>query len=148
VVNILAVDPGKRTGLATWSNGHFEAWDVDGWPDAVNYITTAVPHEFGSGIDLLVCESIVITAQTAKKSQDVLTSVEQIGVCRYVSMKHGVEFQLQSPGEAKSFGTDAKLRAMSMWTEGSDHARDATRHLILALARRDEKFLNRLSQAL
>ena len=31
------------------------------------------------------------------------------------------------------FATDAKLRALGMWTKGVDHPRDATRHLILFL---------------
>ena len=41
----------------------------------------------------------------------------------------------QSPADAKTVVTDARLRLWDMFTEGPDHARDATRHALLYLRR-------------
>jgi hypothetical protein len=40
---------------------------------------------------------------------------------------------LQSPGQAKAFSTDEKLRKLGWWVKGQDHARDALRHLLVWL---------------
>lgn len=42
---------------------------------------------------------------------------------------------LQSASDAKSTVTDARLKAWGLYVPGNEHARDATRHLILALRR-------------
>jgi hypothetical protein len=39
----------------------------------------------------------------------------------------------QQPSDAKSTVTDDRLKRWGMWTVGQQHARDATRHLILFL---------------
>lgn len=39
----------------------------------------------------------------------------------------------QSPADAKQYATDARLKAWGLWVVGSDHARDANRHMTLAL---------------
>lgn len=41
----------------------------------------------------------------------------------------------QEPGDAKSVVTNERLKAWGFWTKGPDHARDATRHMLLHLRR-------------
>ena len=127
-MRILAVDPGGNTGFAVWADGDWHAW-AQPWVE----VGAVIQAELEAGLDCLIMESFHITAQTARKSQDGLVSIELIGVGRYLSSCFGVPFVLQSPGEAKSFADDRKLKAWDFWTKGVDHPRDATRHLLLYL---------------
>jgi hypothetical protein len=130
-VRILAVDPGGNTGLARWADGNWEAWFEDAQTAA-----SQVHAELVAGLDALVFESFRISAQTAKKTQTgSLEAIELIGIGRYLARQYGTRFVLQSPAEAKIFATDEKLKALGMWTKGVDHPRDATRHLLLFLAK-------------
>lgn len=136
------MDPGKQTGIALWFENELTAFDLP-YFDAMDWF-----EEWIDGPDVIgwaVSESIHISAQTHKKGPQVLMSIEQIGIMRQKCRHAGVTFETQSPNEAKSFGTDAKLKAMGWWTVGSDHARDATRHLILKLCRHDTAFASNLA---
>ena len=132
-MNILCVDPGGTTGLAWWRRETFRAWHLP-LLDAQDNMAEWLDIEHW---DLVVFESFHISARTLKVSErDSLDAIEFIGVGRYLCRLHGVPFETQTPAEAKQFATDAKLRAMHWWTKGLDHPRDATRHLLLALAKR------------
>jgi hypothetical protein len=138
-LRVIALDPGKQTGIATFGSLYtppFQAWDAK-YMDAMAWVHNALTFKFA---DLVVCESITINASTHKKSQDVKASIEQIGITRYLCHYYDTQLVLQTPAEAKGFTTDKKLRAIDWWTVGSDHARDATRHLVLALCERDSDF--------
>lgn len=139
-MKILAVDPGGNTGLARWADGNWNAWFEDAQTAA-----SQVHAELVAGLDALVFESFRISAQTAKKTQTgSLEAIELIGVGRYLARQYGTRFVLQSPAEAKMFATDEKLKALDMWHRGSDHPRDATRHLLLFLAKEHAIDLRRL----
>lgn len=132
-MRVLAVDPGLRSGLAVH---RYKCWDT--------YILdpmATVDHaddELRSGLDLIVCEAYKITARTAQLSAQ-HWSLELIGALRWLAHSYNVPFQLQTPADAKSFVPDQRLRDLDMWVPGKeDHARDATRHLVLALAKRGE----------
>lgn len=145
--SVVWFDTGFQTGIAFWEGdlSSYRAWDMphdeamqwfDEWSQHIE------PGELRVG-----AERITITAQTAKKGDQVLSSVEQIGVLRHLSLQRGFDFtNKQSPSEAKSFGTDKKLKAMGWWTIGSDHARDAGRHMLTDLADRDSDFRVLLSR--
>lgn len=129
-VRVLALDPGGRTGVALWDSGQF--WSTHlGTYEAWSFVDAQLnQHHF----DLVVSEDFTITAGTAKKSQDGKKSIESIGVFRFLCAKHTTLFETQLPSEAKNFTTDARLRHLSMWYKGSDHPRDAARHLVFALS--------------
>lgn len=141
---ILAVDPGRATGWAVLEAGRayfgeeiFE--EFPGWADSF------LRSRFDRGCRfLVVAERFVISGGTLTKARgDSNWSIELIGVLRYLARQYGHEFDLQGAGDAKRFGTDRLLRKLGWWTPGSDHARDAARHLALALARRDQADLDR-----
>ena len=152
-MNVLAVDPGGTTGLAWWRAGQHRAWSepLEQAMDTVfteiitRYDPTAFPDK--PTFDLVVFEAIVITGQTLKKSRNVQDAIEFIGMARYVCHKWGPPFNTQTPADAKSFATDEKLRALGWWTPGPDHARDASRHLLLALVRHRALDLTALAAA-
>lgn len=98
-----------------------------------------------AGRGLLVVEKFTITAQTGKLSPQP-EPLELCGVGKFLAWKHRIPFVLQTPGDAKRFSPDARLRLIgkcddrpSGWYTkgkgGEDHGRDATRHLVLALAK-------------
>ena len=95
-------------------------------------------------VDVLICEDFFITQHTAKKSQDGKVSIELIGVSRFLSTCYRIPFVIQPPSDAKHFADDRKLKAMGMWTKGLDHPRDATRHMLLYLAKNGLIDLNQL----
>lgn len=139
---IIAIDPGKMTGLA-YMNEHWDHESLslpyhrdDGNLAAMAWLADALAE--GETADV-VCESIIISKQTAKKSQDVQASIEQIGIARYLSAAYHVNFTLQTPAEMKAFSPQ-KLRCVDWYNRSSDHARDASGHLLLFEAKRNEAF--------
>jgi len=145
-VKIIAVDPGATTGVA-WTD-----FSEEGIPE----LNTSMPkgfeaactlfERFGgspyrSNFDLLVIERFSITAKTVTKTREGSNlAIELIGVAKWVALQCGLKVEEQSPADAKNFASDAKLRKIGWYTPGPDHARDATRHLLLAAVR--HKVLN------
>ena len=131
-MRVIALDPGGRTGIALWQDGQFWSTHLgtyEAWHWVANQLET-------TRTDLVVCEDFIITIATAKKSQDGKKSLESIGVFRYLCAVARVSFETQTPADAKNFVDNDRLRHLGMWYKGSDHPRDAARHLILALSSR------------
>ena len=133
---MLAVDPGGCTGMALYEAGdldeHFEAWSE---PDPMGAIDRA-RMEIVSGLDVLVVEEFRITAGTGRKTRaGSNTAIEIIGALRWIAFKRGVPIVEQAPADAMGFATNDKLKRLGWYTPGPDHARDATRHLVLYLVK-------------
>lgn len=142
-MRVVVVDPGPHTGIAVWEDvtklpgggEFFSAWECGYW-EAVEFVT----EEFASSdpCDVLVCESFQITVNTGKKSTaDSLRTIEMIGILRYQARLAGVPFETQKPADAAAFTTRQKLLNLGWWTVGSDHARSATKHMVLYLVKHD-----------
>ena len=143
--NILAVDPGLRTGVAQYNTNYpgslitdiLDPVEVGPWME--NWCSAARRDRMHSQCDarpLLVMESFTITMATAKKTVQPW-SLELIGVGRFLAHTYDIDFVLQTPKNAKVFAPDDKIREHGWWQPGKeDHARDAVRHLMLALAKR------------
>lgn len=142
-IGILAVDPGKLTGVAffSWSGVPedspeiIESAEVDEveFPEFVERVLAQKPQftEFK-----VVCEQFTINLQTAKKSQAPF-SLEQIGVLKYLCRKAGIEtLFMQSPADAKNMFPNPKLKKLEIWHRGGEgHALDALRHGLLLLVK-------------
>lgn len=134
MIRILAVDPGKTTGVAVlqWSGDKEDdpvlesSAEVDevGFPE---YVLDA----FDKDIDYVVCESFTITTQTGKNSQAPY-SLEAIGVLKYLCRKRNYppeDIVFQSPANAKSMFPNPTLSKVGLWHRGGrGHALDAIRH--------------------
>jgi hypothetical protein len=136
---VFGVDPGKMTGLARFDAG---AWAGSWQLPMDNFLAYAEGYmfeRFREGVSgVIACEDFKITMQTAKKAQgERQWSLEQIGVLRWLARKYGHEFELSSPGNAKTFGNDNKIKAAGWWNPGHGHANDAARQVIIALGRRN-----------
>lgn len=152
MTRVLAVDPGGTSGLVYWEGrgaapGSPETVTPYQVSDSMHGIATAraVELEIAKGLDVLVCESFTINAGTARKTQDgSLQTIETIGMLRWLTDRAGVPFVLQRPGDAINFTSDAKLMQLGWWWKGQEHARSATRHLVLYLASKRLIDLDRL----
>lgn len=137
---VLAVDPGKKTGMSFWRvNNDDEPPVVNelSWPDFGDYVED-LAAKYGELMDI-VCESFTITVQTAKNTQ-APWSLEGIGVCRHLVHKYGCNpdkgLVLQAPSTAKTFSSDQRLKELGWWARGLGHGNDASRHLLVYAAQR------------
>lgn len=141
---VLAVDPGKLSGVALFSYTTGQepelVWTAE--VDQKQYaskLREAFQLANYAQIELQVaCERFIINAQTVRNSQAPY-SIEQIGILKQVLMDHDREpddLHLQSPSDAKNlFGND-KLKKLGYWHRGGEgHALDAVRHGLLRLVK-------------
>lgn len=129
-VLILAVDPGGMTGWATYWNDHVSAGQSEPMEflrRADGFLATDYTKKH------VICERYTVTSETIKKSRQ-YDALEVIGTLKYLAWKHGAEFTLQAPAEAKRFTPNARLLILKWYRPGQDHANDALRHLVLWLA--------------
>lgn len=129
---IIALDPGKTTGIAVWDDGVFYAKELQ-FNETCTYVEE-MAQRFGDELKM-VSESFIITQHTAKNTQ-ATWSLELIGVFRFLQRKWVSDdpLRLQMPSAAKRFSSDNRLRQMGFWTKGKGHANDAARHLLLYMA--------------
>lgn len=134
---VLAVDPGKATGMALFSL-------ETGQEPAMIWSGEFQQHEYASPIrdalrafrgDLeVVCERFTINAQTVKNSQAPF-SLEQIGILKQCLMDEGRpadDIYFQSPADAKAMFPNESLKKLGYWHKGGEgHALDAIRHGLL-----------------
>lgn len=146
---VLAVDPGKLTGLA------FLTWDKGSEPQ-IFYTAEVEPHQFAPEIRrclqdaaempnttlYVVCERFVINAQTVRNSQAPF-SLEQIGVLKQCLRDVGIDEQSivwQAPADAMAMFPNPALKKVGYWHKGGQgHALDALRHALLFTVKRGWK---------
>lgn len=126
---VLAVDPGKTTGLAWWLDGRDPYVEEAEMIPLLSGVETSLMSRRGT---LIVCERYVIGPQTLRKSRQTW-SLEIIGALRYLAAKWGAEFVLQDAAGAKRLVPDRALKALGWWAVGKEHGRDALRHLAFRL---------------
>lgn len=145
-LTIIAVDPGKITGVAIWLQGAVEPFQsmelgVDAFFD---FIHTFVHEQVSAGKDVrIVAESFIITINTAKNTQSGW-SLEHIGVLKFLAHRYKLRpVTLQAPNVGKTFGTNGKLKLLGWQRKGTidgvryaGHADDAARHLMTFAASR------------
>ena len=141
---VLAVDPGKATGIV------FMSWNGSDPVPNVILSKEVQPEEFALVIDTIlntqaqgdnftvVCERFTINAQTVRNSQAPY-SLEQIGVLKHLcrtNMYDPEKIVLQSPADAKNMFPNPVLKKLGTWHVGGEgHANDAMRHALLRLVK-------------
>lgn len=133
---IIAVDPGKATGLAAFS------FEKGGEPELLEsfeaQFDTFAPWirkwlDNVSDYDNfhIICERFTINAQTVKNSQAPY-SLEHIGVLKQLMLDEQIDpdtLIFQSPADAKAMWDNVKLKKVGLWHKGGEgHALDAIRH--------------------
>ncbi len=149
---ILAVDPGKATGLAAFSyvKGEepvmlesFEARFETYAPWIRKWLSEPLDYDFVH----IICERFTINAQTVKNSQAPY-SLEEIGVLKQILLDEGMDpesIKFQSPADAKAMWDNPKLKKLDYWHRGGEgHALDAIRHGLLYMIKLGWSPINRL----
>jgi len=151
---VLAVDPGKASGIALFAfiDGQDPELMWSGEYQQDEYarpIREALADAMMRSIPLeIVCERFTINAQTVKNSQAPY-SLEQIGILKQCIMDMGMpadDIYFQSPADAKAMFTNEKLKKLGYWHKGGEgHALDAIRHGLLRLVKSGWKPVNLLN---
>jgi hypothetical protein len=150
---VLAVDPGKATGVALFEYRAGEEpvllWSVEVQQhEYAEPLRRAFELSRAANVELeVVCERFTINAQTVRNAQSPY-SLEQIGILKQVLMDNGRaadDIYLQSPADAKAMFTNEKLKKLEYWHRGGEgHALDAIRHGLLRLVKSGWKPLRML----
>jgi hypothetical protein len=140
---VLAVDPGKMTGMALFSReGASEPvlmWSKELEQTEVAEVIRSVLWDPRMKNDLaVVCERFIINAQTVRNSQAPY-SLEVIGIlkqCLLDNRRSMDDIYFQAPSEAMGMFTNEKLKKLEYWHRGgAGHALDAIRHALLKLVK-------------
>jgi hypothetical protein len=147
--HVLAVDPGKATGLSFFSYEKGEE-PVMIWSKEVQFDTYAEPIRsvLAEYPDVhVICERFTINAQTVRNSQAPF-SLEEIGVLKQIMIDYGYtpeNLKFQSPADAKAMFDNKKLKKLDYWHKGGEgHALDSIRHGLLYMVKLGWSPLNRL----
>lgn len=137
---ILAIDPGKTSGVASCFFGggeivSFTAFELD-QQQTCDYVWGCVT---GVGYPInIVAERFVIGPNTLKMSRGgAHCAIGIIETARWMARRHQASFKLQDPATAKRMCSNDLLRKAGFWTPAlHGHANDAARHLVVALVER------------
>ena len=138
---VLAIDPGKVTGIALFSREGLSEpvleWSKELEQHEVAEVvrntlwTATIRHN----VDV-VCERFVINAQTVRNSQAPY-SLEVIGIvkqCMHDNGKAMDDIYFQPPANAMAMFDNKKLKKLEYWHKGgAGHALDAIRHALVRL---------------
>jgi hypothetical protein len=150
---VLAVDPGKATGVALFSyqtgSEPVLEWSKEVEADEFAKVIRGVLWAPEKKQHLtVVCERFIINAQTVKNSQAPF-SLEQIGILKQCLLDSGRPMDdifFQSPADAKAMFDNPKLKKLGYWhVGGAGHALDAIRHGLLKLVKTGWKPINLLN---
>lgn len=133
-MRLVALDPGGTTGWATWDDdrGTIESGELTGdhHLELYNFL------DFGN-FDIIIYESFQYRRKEIDKGVAfVLDSVEYIGVIKLFVQDVKYNFLeppdliAQTPATGKGFWTNDKLKKVGAYKPGSEHEKDARRHLL------------------
>lgn len=134
---VLSIDPGLSSGIAFIRREPLKLVHSDELPpNETGDFVSALLREYPPDHVDVVMERFLITQATAKNSQQGV-SLEVIGVVKYLCHAYGADpVTLQTPADAKSFSSNARLKQLELWHVGGEgHALDALRHAVLRLTR-------------
>lgn len=132
---IVAIDPGKVSGVVLWDSDYPIA--VESFELPPLEVTELVEYLWASQSRpkdmVVVTEKFTISQRTVKTALS-LDALDINGWLTLESQRRGFELVVQTPAQAKSFATDAKLKALDWYYKTKDgHANDAARHLLVYL---------------
>lgn len=136
---VLAIDPGKITGVALWLNGEILHTDELKFIELRDWLEVTLDTW-----TKVVIEKFVINSMTAKLSQ-APWSLEVIGMLRDRTDDNLI---FQTPAQAKRAVSNEMLMKLRWWHPGgAGHALDALRHLVFYLMQqREPQLLARLDE--
>lgn len=149
-MRILSIDPGDRTGLATYNTEthEFRSWEV---APIDTMLSTVYRRIVNHQVELVILENFIIHADTCKKKKPERWPLEMVGAIRWMCYDCQIKMILQTPSQ-KDWMDDDKLKRIG-WYKGSSvkldtegHSDDAARHIgvYLGVTRQQQDFLRRV----
>lgn len=144
---VLAIDPGKKTGLAWLRQEKGLIYLEDSYEASPDEIIEKIrptlaswkPVADGQPPLRVVVEQFVINSMTSQRSQEASWALRTIGAVEQACRDVGYPLpaiEWQKPAEAKNAFTNEKLKNLNLWHRGGEgHALDAIRHGALYLAK-------------
>ena len=128
---IIAVDPGKVSGVALWHPDIPVQIKADELlPLEVLGLVCQLDDKYDTTV---VTEKFTISERTIKTALS-LDALDINGWLTLESQRKNFELVMQTPAQAKAFATDDKLKALDWYERTKDgHANDAARHLLVYL---------------
>lgn len=144
--HIIAIDPGKANGWATFelSTRSFKSGEGD-FDQTCALLRWAV-REVGGPLQVL-CERFTITPETHKNTP-APWSLEMQGVARYFASMTDCDYILADRSTTKNFAFNGRLKALGWFKGGEGHADDAARVLLHHLVTRRNWWDERLDATL
>lgn len=132
MTEIVALDPGVTTGIATFDDNKFRSFHLE---------PRKYPHPHESLYDTLSAlqpKKIIYEAFHFRQNMKgvVFTGVEYIGVIELYAQLHYIEVIIITPSDGKGFWDDKKLKVIGVHNPGHVHGNDAMR-LILRYKMKD-----------
>ena len=129
-MRVVAVDPGKTTGLAWLAyDGEPLTGEVYDWRHVRRSVADLDP-------EMIHVEEFRVNASTASKTA-APWSLKCYGALEVFAWERDILFS-HAASTVKSTVTDSHLRAAGLWKLKSPHERDALRHLVFALAKMND----------
>lgn len=126
---IVAIDPGQTTGVAVFTDRTFASFEIEGRCNMYAWLRDMFDDTLVQG-DRVICESFRISPGTAKLSPQ-YDALYLYGAAEMLTYTNNLLFVPQTPSEAKSFSTDAKLKYLGWYRPSlGGHQNDAARHLL------------------
>ena len=127
---VVAVDPGKVTGIAVWDPAELGnrpgAYEV---PSRVKVYRVFDDIVSWGRPGTVVIERFTIKPGVVNTNQPDALMI--IGAIESTATRVGWPVEFQLPAAAMSWATNERLRRVGWWVRGKEHANDALRHLLL-----------------
>lgn len=137
-VEYMSLDPGVTTGVATYGDGKYQAWQMR----PGNY---SHPHEMLYDMMCNVLpKTVIYEAFHFRQGMDgaVFTGVEYIGIIELYSQLKYSELIKITPSDGKGFWDNKKLAAIGVYQKGLPHGMDAMRILLRHRMKAEPGFMN------
>jgi len=125
-MRVLAIDPGRTTGYCYAAIRDAKLYfcpyqSVDDVAEFYHRIAKFEPEH-------IIVEDFAFRGG-ARRGLD-LFPVQLIGVARLYDATHNIILTMQMPSEGKSYYSDKTLQSKGFYKRGTEHGRDASRHLL------------------
>lgn len=125
--NILALDPGKSTGICVVRGNLFGSKTILFGDELWDFLDKTISSEH---INKVVIENFLLYAQSIKRLvMDDLLPCRIIGVVEFLCFKHNKPLKKQMATQVKTFWTDDRLKYFGV-NASNLHEKDAARHAL------------------
>jgi hypothetical protein len=134
MTTLLALDPGKTTGMSWWyydDTSHLALLRYEQIKGGLDGVIDELISKSPNLYNFIVCESFKLDGRTPNPD---VTPLQIEGVLSYCSKFYGIPVVYQA-NNMKAHATDEFLKKHDLWFKGAPHATDSARHAIAYMKR-------------